>query len=94
MPAAPWRRPPGQLHLLASGPARRARQDAQDFWLTYSRSAGLGLLTTTLTRHKDRDSALRSSGLANHQDPVTPCHLPGGKSESGPLPRQRNSAAD
>ncbi len=35
-------------------------------------------------------SALRCSGRANHHDPVTPPHLPGGKPGSGPPPGRKS----
>jgi pyridoxine 4-dehydrogenase len=41
-----------------------------------------------------RGSVLRCSGRANHRDPVTPPHLPGGKPGSGPPPGRKFSAAD
>ena len=41
-----------------------------------------------------RGSVLRCSGRANHRDPVTPSHLPGGKPGKWPASRQELSAAD
>jgi len=37
-----------------------------------------------------RRSVLRCSGRANHRDPVTPPHLPGGKTDSGRPPGRRS----
>ena len=49
--------------------------------------------TSTCTAVGGR-SVLRCSGRANHRDPVTPPHLPGGEPGSGPPPGRNLSAAD
>src|SRR6266704_5125783 len=44
--------------------------------------------TSTFTAVRGR-SVLRCSGRANHRDPVTPPHLPGGKPGGGPPPGRK-----
>jgi len=66
-------------------PVRDIRDQAQQQSLIPERR------TCTAVRGR---SVLRCSGRANHRDPVTPPHLPGGKPGSGPPPGRRFSAAD
>ena len=87
--------------LLRPGPldqqARPPRHMASANRTSHGRPRPSGMTplagTSTCTAVRGR-SVLRCSGRANHHDPVTPPHLPGGKPGSGPPPGRNSSAAD
>jgi EmrB/QacA subfamily drug resistance transporter len=84
---------PGRWISRARPPRHMAR--CQPHKPRQARPSGMTPLagTSTCTAVRGR-SVLRCPGPANHQDPVTPPHLPGGKPGSGPPPGRKFSAAD
>ena len=87
--AKPHSAPEDPRHVTCGEPRSRYRHQRG---LNPSFPCGLaGTSTCTAVRGRP---VLRCSGRANHQDPVTPPNLPGGKPGIGAATRQEISAAD
>jgi hypothetical protein len=79
----------GRPALCTTAANRHSQPACSPYPGRWLRLAGTSACTAVRGR-----SVLRCSGLANHQDPVTPPNLPGGKPGSGPPLGRKFSEAD